>query len=89
MHSSRMRTARLLRYSRVGGGLHPGGLHPGGCLPRVVCLVGLLPMGSLPRGSAWGVCRGGGLCLGGLHPGDGVCPIYSLSKWNFKTVTNI
>ena len=56
MHSSRMRTARLLTVShsirREGGvclgGVCPGGVYPGGC----VCPGGVCPQ----EVSAWGAC---------------------------------
>ena len=49
MHSSEMRTARLLTVSRGGvfqGGVYTGGVCPGGCQPR-------------------GSAQGGGICIGG------------------------
>ena len=61
MHSSMMRTARLLTYPEGWGSLHPGGwvvLHPGGSALR-----GPASEGGLPRGV---------FCPGGLHP-EGVC----------------
>ena len=65
MHSSRMRTARLLTVycaSRVG--VLPGGVLPGGVLP-----VGVSIQGALLRGvSAWGV-------VGPLHPGIHTPPV--------------
>ena len=66
MHSSRMRTARLLMYRVSGGsvsrGVCLGGLHRGG---GGVC-IGVVYI--------WSVCLGGGLhpggvCLGGLPRG--------------------
>ena len=51
MHSSRVRTARLLMHP---GGLHRGGQHPGGvCIwGRGVCLGGAASRGVCRRGSA-------------------------------------
>ena len=71
MHSSGMRTARLLTVSqyalcrgRVSQHALGTGCLPRGCLPRGVCLGGVCPGGCLPRE---GVCLPRG-CL----PGGGV-----------------
>ena len=73
MHSSKMRTARLLTVSG-GGGVCPT---LGVCICGV-CILGVCLQGGLPnnRGSASGRgCASWGLSnLGGLHPGGGVCP---------------
>ena len=60
MHSSRMRTARLLTISCNMGGVRLGGVCLGGalCLGGI-CLVGCLPRECLPRG----VCPGGVLIV--------------------------
>ena len=66
MHSSKMRTARLLT---VPSSIQGGGCLPWGSLPRGrVCPVGCLPRGCLLMGvSAQGcVCLGGGVCPGGV-----------------------
>ena len=62
MHSSRMRTTRLIDH--IWGGVCPGGVCPGGCLPR----------GCLSRGlSVQGACLPGGVCPGGVCPGGVPC----------------
>ena len=74
MHSSRMRTARLLTYRGgvcIQGSLHPGkGVCPEGGLSRGVCIAS---KGVCPGGSAWGVCIQGGSASreGGLPKGRG------------------
>ena len=75
MHSSRMRTARLLTVSGWGVCLHrwqglPNlwgrGLHLWGTAqPWGVCIQGVC---------IWGVCPTQRVCLGGLHPGESAQP---------------
>ena len=75
MHSSRMRTARLLTRSRGGDGLHPRGsasqrgLHPWG-----VCIQGSAPQGFLhPRGVCiWGSASRG-VCIWGVGQTPSPC----------------
>ena len=70
MHSSGMRTARLLAVSQhaLGMGVSTQEGSAGECLPRRCLPRGCLPRGCLPRGvSAWG-CLPRGTAQGGVCP---------------------
>ena len=79
MHSSRMRTARLLTYPGGGGGLPgresaSGGVCIQGALPKRVCIRGGGVCPTPPGLPIGGVCIQGGLPNPpGLPMGGGVC----------------